>query len=255
MRIHILSDLHSEFDTFTPAKAVADVIVLAGDISHKGRSIRWALNTFQEFNAPIIFVAGNHEFYGAEMDSAQKQFKEEAAASNGKLHYLDRQSVIINGVRFLGATTWTDFRLGGNPVMAKYDAGRGMNDYRKIRKAPDYRRLRPDDTETIAHNTRLWLQEQLSETFSGKTVLVTHHPITTGSMNPAHAHAPAAIDAAYYNAWEHLFFEPFAPVDLAIHGHTHFAVDYMVNRTRVISNPRGYPGQDTGFKPELVIEI
>jgi len=250
MRIHLLSDLHLEFHSFIPPQVGADVVVLAGDIHSKGRSIQWALDAF---SVPIIFVAGNHDFYGIEIDSAQKKFSQAAAGSGGRLHYLERRSVVIDGVRFLGATGWTDFRFGGNAPLAKFDAGRQMNDYRKIRKGPAYRRMRPDDTELIAGETLLWLERELSAPFDGNTVLITHHPVTAQSSDPSHT--PKLLDAAYYNNWDHLFFEPFHPPCLALHGHTHFAVDYQVDCTRVVSNPRGYPGEKIGFNPGLVIDL
>jgi len=253
MRIHLLSDLHVEIQNYTPARVNADVVVLAGDIHSKARSAQWALEAFNWFDGPIIFVAGNHDFYGAELHSAQRKFDQAASDNNGRLYCLEQQSLILDGVRFLGATCWTDFRFGGNPHLSKFDASRSMNDYRNIRMGSEYRRLLPGDTELIACSTRRWLEEELSRPFEGKTVLVTHHPITAQSIDPDRA--PKLLDAAYYNAWEHLFFEPFQPLDLVLHGHTHFAVDYELNQTRVVSNPRGYPGEQLdGFKSELVLE-
>ena len=44
-------------------------------------------------------------------------------------------------------------------------------------------------------------------------------------------------------------------VDLWIHGHSHQAVDYEIANTRVLSNPRGYPDEHTGFDAALVAEV
>jgi hypothetical protein len=45
-------------------------------------------------------------------------------------------------------------------------------------------------------------------------------------------------------------------VGLWIHGHTHRRVDTVVDGTRVVSNPRGYPHEPVGgYDPELVIEV
>jgi len=250
MRIHLLSDIHAEIHPFTPEATDADLVVLAGDIHSKGRTAQWALDTF---TGQVLIVAGNHEFYGVEIESTQRRFAEIAQSSGGRLHYLGQQSVIIDGVRFLGATCWTDFRFGGNVPLAKLDADRCMNDYLKIRKGATYQCLHPDDTELIACSTRKWLEEQLSTPYAGRTVLVTHHPITARSIAPDRA--PKLLDAAYYNTWEHLFFEPFGNMDLVLHGHTHFAVDYEINQVKVVSNPRGYPGERTGFNAGLILEI
>jgi len=251
MRIHPLSDLHNETHPFLPAQTDADVVVLAGDIHSEGRAAEWALDTF---SVPVILVAGNHDFYGTEIESTQKKFAQIASKSNGRLHYLENQSVIIDGVRFLGATGWTDFQFGGNPPLARLDAGRRMNDYRAIHTGPSHRRLRPDDTEAYACNTRKWLESTLSTPFKGRTVLVTHHPITARALDSRQP--PKLMDAAYCNAWEHLFSPPFHTPDLVIHGHTHFAVHNCITEyTRLLSNPRGYPGERTWFNKELVVNV
>jgi len=256
MKIHLLSDIHAEIHAesreFSPAPAAArvDVVVLAGDVHSQGRSVQWALDAF---SVPIVMVAGNHEFYGTEIESTQRRFAQDAAASRGRLHYLERQSVVIDGVRFLGATAWTDFQFGGNAPLAKLEADRRMNDYRSIRKGRDQHRLRPDDTERFAQASRRWIEAELSTPFDGKTVLVTHHPIIARSLDPAKR--PRLLDAAYCNTWDHLLFEPFHALCLAVHGHTHHAVDYVVNQTRVVSNPVGYPGERTGYQADLVIEV
>lgn len=62
MRIHLLSDLHNEFDLFEPEVRDADVVILAGDINVKTRGVEWAKNTF---TCPVLYVPGNHEFYRA----------------------------------------------------------------------------------------------------------------------------------------------------------------------------------------------
>jgi hypothetical protein len=52
------------------------------------------------------------------------------------------------GGRFhvLGGSLWTDFALVGNPVVSEVVAQTGMNDYRRIRTLPNYRRLKPSDS-------------------------------------------------------------------------------------------------------------
>jgi predicted phosphodiesterase len=44
---------------------------------------------------------------------------------------------------------------------------------------------------------------------------------------------------------------------LWIHGHTHDPFDYEINGTRVICNPRGYPGENASWtsRAALVVEI
>ena len=65
MRIHVLSDLHFEFQKWRREVDVnsilADVTVLAGDIAVGLDGIAWALKAFKR---PVVYVMGNHEFYG-----------------------------------------------------------------------------------------------------------------------------------------------------------------------------------------------
>jgi predicted phosphodiesterase len=247
MRIHILSDLHNEFQPFEPSDVEADLVVLAGDIHSKGRSAQWALETFP---GSILLVAGNHEYYNSSIEKTEATLRESAAQSGGRLHYLQRDSIEINGVRFLGATAWTGYQIAEDPAHAMYEISQMLNDHRKIRLGSTYRRWSTRDAAQEAHKTRLWLEDKLAEPFPGKTVVVTHHPLSVRSLDLAQPRS--VLDAAFANAWEHLFGNDLA---LAIHGHTHYAVDYTLNGTRIVSNPAGYPGEKTGFDPSLVVEI
>ncbi len=275
MKIHILSDLHNDLTPFIPSLAVneADVIVLAGDIDSKARGVAWAR---QVFPCPVIYVPGNHEFYGGHLEYTLEKMR---AAACDRVRVLDNEQWIFAGVRFLGATGWTDCTSTGNSVLAKYEAQRGLNDYRKIRTV-GYRKVRPDDLVLLNHHSRNWLRERLAESFEGATVVVTHHApsllsmgyapigekdelarwkvvmgnsakIGSTSVKPTGPEVPD-IAAAYANGWESMMGDSIA---LWIHGHVHLAVDYTINGTRVICNPRGYPREDTGFNPELLISV
>ncbi len=200
MRLHLLSDLHLEIDdTFEPQVRDADVTLLAGDI-HKGvRAVEWAR---AQFAGRVLLVAGNHEFYGGHLEHTLRKM---IAASDERVQVLERDAVVIDGVRFLGATGWTDFAARGDVVAAKREALLCMNDYRRIRTA-DYRHIRPLDVQATSTLTRAWLQEKLAEPFAGKTVVVTHH---APSLRCVTGH-PTPLDAAYANVWDDLLQPPVA---------------------------------------------
>jgi predicted phosphodiesterase len=61
MKLHILSDLHTEFADFAPSATGADIVILAGDIGVGFGGVEWAARRFPE--TPVIYVPGNHEFY------------------------------------------------------------------------------------------------------------------------------------------------------------------------------------------------
>src|SRR2546422_9130382 len=112
MKLHVLSDLHVEFTDYKPdveAVDAADVIVLAGDIHQGAAGMNWARNSFP--GKPIIYVAGNHEFYGHHWDALLPELRQKAGECG--VHFLENDSVTINGMRFLGATLWTDFDMFG----------------------------------------------------------------------------------------------------------------------------------------------
>lgn len=245
MRIHLLSDLHNEISLYSPATTSADVVILAGDIDIGRRGIDWAK---ENFSCPCLYVAGNHEYYKGHLANTLKKMR---SAADDRVRFLDCDEAIIDGVRFLGATGWTDYTATGNMPLAKWDALQTMRDFRKIRTESNYRKTTPDDYANISTHVKSWLSGKLLEPFDGKTVVITHHAPSTLSLMHAEM-AGSHLSAAYANRWEGLMGEG---LDLWLHGHSHTAVDYMIDKTRIVSNPRGYPGEWTGFDEALILEI
>jgi hypothetical protein len=118
MKLHVLSDLHLEFDArhppWAPPATGADVVILAGDIHNGTGGIDWAEQAFA--GTPVIYVPGNHEFYGMRHGPALTRLKARAVQSPN-VRVLDEDELLIDGVRFLGATLWTDFALFGESLM------------------------------------------------------------------------------------------------------------------------------------------
>jgi len=248
MRIHILSDLHVEFGLIAPPDVDADVIVLAGDIGVGMKGIRRIARDLPD--KPVLFVAGNHEYYGGNFQLVNQQLKQ---LCGPKLHFLNNDVVIINGVRFLGCTLWTDFQLFGNAVQAMLAVGMAMNDYVNIsfRDENGKRKLRPEDTLALHQLSHAWLQEELNKPFAGPTVVITHHAPHPNSLLPGSEED--ILSAAYVSDLSDLMGKP----QLWIHGHTHSSWDYEVDGTRVVCNPRGYyryqPNMD--FDPGFIVEV
>lgn len=244
MKIHLLSDLHNEFKPYQPRALAADVVVLAGDIDVKQRALAWAR---ENFSIPVLYVPGNHEFYKGQLGNTLSKLR---ALGDDQVRVLDCDEIIVSGVRFLGATAWTDYRAYGDPADAAKAARGHMNDFTQIRTAR-YQQVRPNDFADMAIQARAWLESKLAESFDGPTVVITHHaPSLLSLRDDPHRRGP--LDAAYANSWDDLV-RP--PVSLWLHGHVHTAADYELNGVRVVCNPRGYPGEHTRFDPELTIEI
>jgi predicted phosphodiesterase len=248
MRIRILSDLHLEFGPVELPEVEADVVVLAGDV-HKGmRGLGWARERFGE--TPVVYVLGNHEYYGEALPRLREKLEHEAAGSS--IHLLENRAVEIGGVSFFGCTLWTDLELHGDVRLAEIEANARMTDFRAIRVSPKYRRLRPADTAVLHRASRRWLAAALASTSPGPRVVVTHHAPSARSLDPRTGWQ--LVSAAYGSHLDDLVAASGAA--LWIHGHTHHAVDHRIGETRVLSNPRGYRDETVkGFDAGLVVEV
>jgi len=243
LRIKVYSDLHLERAPFAPPPDDADLVVLAGDIANGAAGIEWAKGVFR---TSVLYLAGNHEYYDGEFEPVQSAMR---AAAGGAVELLDCTRAVLGGVRFLGCTLWTDYSLA--PASERPDvieASRKLNpDYQKIRYGA--REFAPEDAISLCARHRAWLVAALTEPFPGKTVAITHFAPHRQSIAPAFANHRA--NPAFVVDLD----EAMGPPALWIHGHTHTFFDYRVRSTRVVCNPRGYPGECTGFRPDLVVEL
>jgi Icc-related predicted phosphoesterase len=249
MCIRILSDLHVDVGMVNLPQVEADVTVLAGDVRRGKAALTWIRNNLPE--RPVVYVLGNHEFYGGAVPRLIEDFRRLCAGTN--THILENDTLIIDGVRFLGCTLWTDFRLFGDPALAGREAAMVMNDYRFIRVSPAFRRLTGRDTAGLHCRSRRWLTEQIDSVTTLPMVVVTHHAPSARSLHPEDA--GKLIGAAYASNLDELIAASRAK--LWIHGHIHRRTDYCIGTTRVISNPRGYSelGERAGFDPALVVHL
>lgn len=250
-RFRIFSDLHLEFSDWTPPRAAAEAILLAGDISVGARGLQWARRHFP--NLPVVYVPGNHEFYGARLPEALESLRDKARQFG--IHLLDGDEAVVGGTRFLGTTLWTDYALHGDEPAelqrAMADAVADMNDFRLIQWS-DGRPFMPEIVREIHLTQARWLADRLAEPFVGPTVVITHHLPHRLSIHPKYS--GSRYNPCFASDLDHLVR---APVGLWVHGHTHESIDYVVNGTRVFCNPRGYlPGEpNPAFDPLGQVEL
>jgi len=253
MKLFIQSDQHHEIygENLEFQLPEADVFVCAGDLTRAVKGgIRWLAENVAP-SMPAVYVAGNHEYY----KESYLECLAEGVAENrlhDRVHFLENDIKVIDGVRFVGCTLWTDFSVMGQQPLAVMHARGAMNDYKliKYRKQP-FEKLQPQHTMMRNSQSVAFLDAALSMPFDGKTVVVTHH-----APHPLSIHERFRGDllsAAFVNDLDQLI-EHRQPA-LWIHGHTHDFFDYMVGGTRVLCNPRGYGDEVGGFRPNLVIEI
>ena len=247
MKLHILSDLHTEFADFHSPETDADVVVLAGDIGVGAGGIEWAARQFGE--KPVIYVPGNHEFYGHDVRDMDRLF--DAASAN--IHVLSDRTHEFDGVRFLGSTLWTDFKLygEGEAWFSRRRARTLIEDFVSIKN--DERLFTPEDSVALHEASKAWLVSELQKKFDGTTVVVTHHLPATPSIDSRYKND--VLNPAFASRLEDVI-EQYQP-DLWIHGHTHVPCDYPIFGTRVVCNPRGYPSESSGkgFSPGLVVGV
>ena len=249
-RIHILSDLHLEFGKMPRdyAPPECDVVVLAGDIATGVQGVMWAAETF---SGPVIYIPGNHEFYGKRViDSHIHKMKEKASASN--VHVLSDETISLDGVKFICSTLWTDFNLYGTQVLSELAAQRGMNDFYQIMKKIQVP-LSAYDATIMHQNAVRFIEDELRGS-GGKAVVVTHHAPSERSVPVQFA--GHSLSPAFASNLEWLM-RKYSP-KLWVHGHTHDSFDYRVDGTRVVCNPRGYVGHldlNPEFNPGLVVEV
>jgi len=280
MRLWIMSDVHLELTRGWDLPPVGkrpdfDVLVVAGDlVTRMERGVRWLAERVVE---QVIYVAGNHESYGTDIDRTVE--KAMAAAEGTNVTVLQDRAVKIGDTTIAGATLWTDFELFGDRRRAMAVAGERMNDFRKIRTKNYAERFLPRHALARHAASRAFLEDELRRPRDGKLVIVSHHaPVPDlGYLFVPHGTEEKVSDetmltAAFRSDLTALMSpQPAAdgrdalrPADLWVFGHTHESFDVVVGETtRVVSNAKGYgpwpPREPTWDNPDfdehLVIEI
>jgi predicted phosphodiesterase len=250
MRMMIMSDLHLECGPFIPPDVETDLVILAGDIWKGVRGIVWARRTWPD--KEIIFVPGNHEYYGSEINRENDEMRRAGKAYD--VHFLNRDEVVIGGVRFLGVTLWTDFKILGRifyplSLEASLDS---VTDFRVIEYGD--KTFMPRDSINI-HNADIdWLKQKLLEPFDGHTVVVTHHLPSIQSV-PERFRQYLTTGAFASNLDDLIG----CGMVLWIHGHTHDSCGYELNDGVVFCNPRGYTTdgvhENPYFDPGYVVTL
>lgn len=260
MRIALYSDLHLEMalhpkglPAWEAPELDVDVVILAGDIGSHTRGIEWAANAFRQcpVSPDIIYVAGNHEYYGEHIASLTADMRKTAAKLG--IHFLENNAIEIGGVRFIGTTLWSDFELyGDDRSTASIHEARGhISDYSTIFGA-NRKFVEPRDTIQLHREARTFLESELAKPFDGKTVVVTHF---APHLDCVEKRFEGGLLTPYFTVDMAPLMEK-RPIALWAFGHTHYNVDFVDHGCRVISNQRGYPReQSPGFRDDLVIEV
>jgi predicted phosphodiesterase len=242
MRLQLLSDLHFEFHRDGGRSFVAslepeltDVLVLAGDIA-VGEGIGPALELFSArySHAQVVYVHGNHEFYGSCRATVLAQTRN-AVAALGNVHFLDAECVEIGGVRILGTPLW----FPHDPRCELFRSA--MADFSQI------------------HDYAAWVYEEntrairyLERELRAGDIVVTHHLPVRAAISPRFTNNP--LNVFFLSDMEALLRA--RQPRYWLHGHTHDSVRVRVGLTEVVCNPFGYAPADLNrvFDERLVLD-
>ena len=257
MKIKVWSDLHLEFRNFLFDHIHIEhpddketTLLLSGDIG-VGIGAKPFVEEMCKHFKHVLMICGNHEYYLHDFPKVNADWAAwELEGSPKNFHFLYNDWRILDGVRFLGGTMWTNFNDGDPLTMAS--AHRVMSDYQDIRC--DGQRINPHFILREHDRFYDFLIAKFDEPFDGPTVVMTHH--SPGNIIKRKGRMGSLVDHCYYADIEDMIGHH-NKVKLWVHGHTHQGADYMINETRVICNPYGYWGDATNpdFDRMLVVEV
>ena len=241
MKIKLLDDLHFEHwrdrDTFINKLSTddCDVLVLAGDIDDSAY-LAQSLDMFCRNFPQVVYVTGNHEHYHT-FRGALDQIVSEATERNKNLHWLreGKYTTVIDGITFHGDTGW--FRQDPLNTLHEYR----MNDFRVI---PDLRKWVYEAQEKF--------QKHLEDNLREGDIVVTHHMPSDLTVHDLYKNS--SLNRFFVCDYTDLILD--RKPAYWLFGHTHIPVDIEVGDTRLISNPRAYPGEfaEQLYDPDLIIE-
>lgn len=259
--LRVSSDLHLEaFRGRDPESLAIDflpkddrdkesMLVLAGDISSVPDQLvaflRVCLSRFEK----VLFIPGNHELYhhdyfawNAEMADRLEKYCPGLIYALDNVGYYDA----LPGVRFIFGTMWGD---GGPTLADQGQVGYFLNDFRLISYGTTDRgtaklRFTVDKMKEIFKTQKATIEEYLKSSFSGKTVVVTHHMPSRRLVSKRFwpNDGSDGANGGFVGDCDNILAYDHAP-NLWIHGHTHDTIDTELWKTRIVCNPAGYRGE------------
>lgn len=232
MRLGFISDLHCEFCDALITVPEVDVLIFAGDIHIRPKLLK---NYFKRLRAKtdaiFLYILGNHEYYGHTFPNVQENYRNQVSKVENAF-LLEKDSITINGIRFLGTTLWSDL---SDPIHANYIQN-GLNDFIKIRTS-NKSLFKATNYHQEFEACRDWLIKQLKSQLNRDTVIITHHspsPITCST-----AYRFSKIRNGFHSDLSELIIK-YNP-KLWIYGHDHVSGRHKLKDTELISNQPGYP--------------
>lgn len=270
MKVHQISDLHLEFaDLYLPG---GDVLILGGDVceaknirpenykhqpsdNNPKRIDRYARFFAEELTkySKVLYVLGNHEHYGYVFDDTLDLLR---TLMPDNVTILEKSSIELDGVVFIGATLWTD--LNNNDPLTDWTLRRNMNDFAVIKKqyGDVTKRLHPQDTYEDHKAALAYIDSAVALAGDKPCVVLTHHAPSRLSIHEQFKHEYKMNGGFASNLDDFILNRP--QIKYWTHGHMHNPCNYLVGETKIICNPRGYSGYERRakqFDPTVGFEL
>lgn len=271
MKIAVCSDLHLEFGNIDLQNTEnADVLILSGDVcvanglfpdvSCYGTAVGTRSQRYHDFFQhvtgqfkDVIYILGNHEHYHGDFAKTLTTVKENLAYLKN-LHILEKETVTIGDVTFIGGTLWTDMN-NEDPLTLFHIKGM-MNDFIEVRNSNTETSFKDEDGNFRTRVSRFTPMDAVEDhkkmlefirlvvegKEDGKFVVVGHHSPSRLSTHPRYAQD--TVMNGGYSSHLDFFIEDHPQIKLWTHGHTHEPFDYNIGLTRIVCNPRGYIGHE-----------
>lgn len=249
----LVSDLHGVLPVFS-YDTKDTVLICPGDIHevHRKAQFRTMLADLCSRFKTVITTAGNHEYYGTNIQSAHHKLRAFEEEFSNYFFLQDEFHMVEDDIMIIGSTLWTSL-CNHNPIVM-YDAETKMNDYKHIRHGPpDYgwkRKLSTVDTMMFHRESTEYIKETI-EYFKSipypevkKVLVMSHHAPSFQSVSPQYL--TDDLNGAYCSNLDDMIIE--LKPTVWVHGHVHDSFDYMIEDTRVLCNPQGYELRDGSFE-------
>ncbi len=275
MRIATVSDLHVDFAENREAvvklaveihRRQPDLVVIAGDVSHRNNHIEAALLAFQQVAPKVVYLPGNHDLWTEvpdarlipELDTWRRYRVELRQLAEAKgAHYLPARPYLAGSVALVGTCGWYDYSLLAAWLRDKIEpdaleqktlGGFTWSDARFTAFRHESGELMTD--ALVAQTMERELLAQLEEVDANpeveRIVVVTHH-------QPFYevVHRTGTLPWDYFNAFMGSaglgeVIKSSKKVAAAVYGHTHRVGAFEVGGLRVYGTPLGYPRERKG---------
>jgi DNA repair exonuclease SbcCD nuclease subunit len=228
----LVSDMHLDFPQGkTPYEKFKPLVVVAGDTANGLKGLKW-LNKLKNKGFDVFAVDGNHEHY--------------ANAAKGRTL----------------AETETNFYVGIDQIGPKWVRDDlvliGVNGWYLVEDDRHWRGYMSDsrhgaftaqEVNTFAKAHSMYVDEELAKLKVGvKAIVVTHTAPCRETLDPRYEGRNG--NEYYLNPhMTPLLGKHAEKIHMWHHGHTHSPMDVVKDGVRIVTNPRGYPGENPKWKP------